>query len=186
VDQSGITPNDGFTIAAFAVDGELMGIAHQSFEGLSQHWIGVAQSFFANYGATFDERFQGPLGHLRIKCTSAAGAALILFYVHDQPASSCAIASGASPAAEAQVLAMFAESVRVSTEPFHTDAQAVPFSEVSTLPNRPLLIVVSWPDRTISEQDREIVKELVWHFGAAFLQSVKPVKRRIWDRLRRR
>lgn len=156
-----------FTIAAFALDGEQVGLAECEFDKLSSNWIDVCSGLSRHYGPVFDTPLQGNLNHVRIKCTSVDGAALVVIYMDNIPASSGAIACGISPAAEMEMLKLFASSVRASTEPYHREATA-PFSDIERLEDRPLLVVVPWPSDAISDQDREIAKELMWHFAAAF------------------
>lgn len=164
---------ESFWVAPFAVDGELLGVAARRFDELSDHWLGVCTSLVDHFGPVFDQSLQGPLGHLRIKCTAAESAAMVVLYVHGQPASSFAIATDAVPAIDAQVLAMFAESIRGSTNRFQVSNIESPFGEMTTLAQRPLMVVVPWPHSSIAEQDHELTKELGWHFAAALICKLR-------------
>ncbi|MBB4841501.1 hypothetical protein HNP52_004605 [Sphingomonas kyeonggiensis] len=156
--QSGVC--DRFWIAPFAIDGELLGVGARLFDELSQHWIGVCASLIDHYGPVFDQPLQGPLSHLRIKCTAVESAAMVVVYAHGQPVSSFAVATGAVPSADTQVLAMFAESIRSSTRQFQVSNIDMPFCEIAVMDQRPLMVVVPWPQSSIAEQDHELAKEL--------------------------
>jgi len=162
---------DGFWIAPFALDGELLGVGEWRFDALSKHWISVCTSLIDHYGPVFDECLQGPLGHLRIKCTAAESAAMVVIYAHGAPASSFAVATGAIPAMDTRVLAMFAESIRSSTRQFQVSNIGEPFEAMTSVAQRPLMVVVPWPQSHIAEQDHELVREIGWHFAAALIRK---------------
>ena len=165
-----MTISEHFTVAAFALDGQLLGTGEKVFDDLSSHWIGVCSELIAHYGPVFDAPLQGPLGHLRIKCTSDRGGALTVIYANEKPVVSSAIAKGLSPVSEAQMLKMFADSVSSSTKRFHVDSPSA-FTAIGELTARPILVVVPWPSQEASEQDHDLGKELSLHFAAAFIRS---------------
>ena len=167
-DSSKSGAGDGFWIAPFAVDGELVGVGEWRFDALSKHWIGVFASLIDHHGPVFDEHLQGPLSHLRIKCTAIESTAMVVLYAHGVAASSFAVATGAVPAVEAHVLAMFAESIRSSTQQFQVSNVEEPFGAMTTMVQRPLMVVVPWP-QSIAEQDHELVREIGWHLAAALI-----------------
>jgi hypothetical protein len=45
------------------------------------------------------------------------------------------------------------------------------FQAALTLRQRPLMIVVPWPDDSISEDDHRLVRDLALHLAGAFLAS---------------
>jgi len=173
--ECGSKPGSGdrLWIASFAIDGELLGVGERAFEKLSQHWIGVCASLIDHYGPVFDRPLQGPLSHLRITCTAAASAAMVVLYAHGLPVSSFAVAADAAPAEDTQVLAMFAESIRSSTVQFQVSNIETPFHEMTTISQRPLMVVVPWPESSIAEQDHELAKELGWHLAAALVRKLR-------------
>ena len=168
-DSSKSGSGDGFWIAPFALDGELLGVGEWQFDALSKHWIGVCTSLIDHYGPVFDEHLQGPLSHLRIKCTAAQSGAMVVLYAHGATVASFAVATGAVPAVDTQVLAMFAESIRSSTRQFQVSNIEEPFGAMTSMVERPLMVVVPWPQSHISEQDHELVREIGWHLAAALI-----------------
>jgi hypothetical protein len=160
----------GFSVAAFEVDGTLVGIGEMAIANLSTEWLDVWRGLIDRHGVVFDVNLQGPLSHIRVKCTSTAGAALLLVYSRDRPASSAAVVCGVAAATETQVLTLFADSIREATASVHgDDPAATPFAMIPTLEQRPLLVAVPWPDDLVSDQDRELATELTWHFAGAFI-----------------
>jgi len=162
--------DDRFWIAPFAVDGELLGVGERLFADLSQHWIGVCASLIDHYGPVFDQHLEGPLSYLRIKCTAVESAAMVVLYAYGAPASSFVVATGTAPEVEAEVLAMFAESIRSSTPHYQVSNIEVPFGAMTSVTQRPLMIVVPWPQSSIAQEDHELVKELGWHLAAALMR----------------
>lgn len=168
-DSSKSRSREGFWIAPFALDGELLGVGEWRFDALSKHWIGVCTSLIDHYGLIFDEHLQGPLSHLRIKCTGIESAAMVVLYAHGAPAASFAVVTGAAPAVDAHVLAMFTESIRSSTQQFQVSNIEEPFGAMMSMAQRPLMVVVPWPQSHIAEQDHELVKEIGWHLATALI-----------------
>jgi hypothetical protein len=93
---------------------------------------------------------------------------LAQFSVNGTPAASIALATGQSPAAEAQVLMMFADSLRRVNVVRSAASSNELFEELPTLRDRPIMAVVPWPSAA-SKQDHDSVRELSLHLGAAFL-----------------
>lgn len=162
------TANDYYFVAAFGLDGEHIGTGEMTFASLSEHWLGVCRSLVEGYGPVFDINLQGTLSHVRLKCTSAEGAALVDIYMRGHLASSAAVVTGDSPIAEEQVLGMFRRSLENATSRYFTDQRAPSF-DFTAISERPLLIVVPWPNEAVSAQDHEIAKELQWHFAGSLM-----------------
>lgn len=160
---------DRFWIAPFVLDGESLGVGEWWIKDLSSHWIEVCTSLIEYYGPIFDEHLQGPLSHIRIRCTAAGSGAMVIIYAHGLPALSFIVVVGTAPAAEAGMLAMFAESVRESTLRYQVSGISKPFHEMTTLPERPIAMVVPWAQSSISEQDHELSNELMRHLAAALI-----------------
>ena len=165
-------PVDRFWIAPFVLDGELLGVGEWWIKDLSSHWIDVCTSLIEHYGPTFDQHLQGALSHIRIRCTAIDCGAMVVLYAHGLAASSFAVVLGTSPTAEAHMLAMFADSVRASTLRYHADGSNKPFHEMATLSDRPMVIVVPWAQSPVSQQDHELVTELVRHLAAALILNL--------------
>lgn len=157
-----------YYIASYVVDGELSGIEPLSLSDLSSHWLDVCRQLIEGLGSVFDERLQGQLSSLRIKYTSAQGAALILVSAHDRPAVSAAFVSGLSEEADRQVLNMLAESAGHSLAPW-TSSRA-PFAGLPELRERPLLTVIPYPDPLLTSEEHELAKELIQHLAGAHLR----------------
>ncbi|WP_447725893.1 hypothetical protein [Sphingomonas koreensis] len=162
-------PIERFWIAPFVLDGELLGIGEWWIKDLSSHWIDVCASLLEHYGPIFDQHLQGPLSHIRIRCTAIDSGAMVVLYAYDVAATSFVVVLGAAPPAEAQMLSMFAESVRSSTLHYQVAGLREPFHEMSTLIERPIAMVVPWAQSSVSEEDHELVTELMRHFTAALI-----------------
>src|SRR4051794_24869124 len=103
---------DQFAVAAYLPNGELVGTGTWQLSSLSPKWIGVCEGLLEARGPNFETDLDGPLRHLRLKCTSSQGAALLLASIHGRPASSAALVTGGSADVDAEVLTMFADSMR--------------------------------------------------------------------------
>jgi hypothetical protein len=158
----------GFFIAPFAIDGEQQGIGHYDCTKLSKRWLKTCAEYLAHHGSSFDATWGGNLSHVRTKGTVASGAALLTFFVHGTLAASVALAQGDAPAVERDVLTMFTDSLR-RVKAVQSASSASPFSAMLSIQERPLMIVVPWPDETISDDDHELIRELSLHTGGAFL-----------------
>jgi hypothetical protein len=159
----------GFFIAPFAIDGELQGIGYYDCGKLSARWLRVCAEYLQQHGSSFDATWNGNLSHIRTTCASASDAALMTFSVNGTLASSVALARGAAPAVDHEVLAMFADSLRRVHIVQQSASSTSPFSAILSIQQRPIMIVVPWPDATISEDDHELVRELSLHAAGAFL-----------------
>jgi hypothetical protein len=158
-----------FYIAAFAVDGELEGVARSETLKLSDKWLRICDEFLAANGTLIDAHWSGPLSHIRTKLTTASGVALVTFSAHDKIACSISLATGLLPDSESSVLQMFVQSLR-QTGPARVAAKASSesFAKVREIAERPAMFVVPWGNRDISEQDQALIRELSIHLAAAF------------------
>jgi hypothetical protein len=164
-------PTDGFFVAAFGVDGQMEGIGILGYSELSRKWLGVCGDFLDRNGPTFDARWPEKLEHIRLRVTSDSGVALMTFSVFDRPAASIVLASGLSPATEVQVMEMFVSSLSEVKMVQISKLSQRPFREVFDIKERPVLIVVPWPDEQISDQDHSLIRELVTHTAGAFFRK---------------
>ena len=158
----------GFFVAPFGTDGEPEGLDRWELSELSHKWLTICGEFLEHYGDCFDAAWSGPLSHIETRFTSAAGAALVTFRVRGRPVSISALAKGQSPQAESEVLNMFVESLRRINLVKAAATSPEPFQKVLNIEERPLMIVVPWPDAEVSDQDHELVRELELHTAGAF------------------
>jgi hypothetical protein len=87
--------------------------------------------------------------------------------VHEQPASSAVALTGQEPAAEAEVLKMFVDSMRRVPLVQQATTTSKPFEALFTLAERPVYAVVLWANPQISEDDQQLVRQLENHLAAA-------------------
>ena len=161
--------DSGFYITPFGIDGEQVGLGFWNASQLSDVWLGVCNNFLKDHGAVFAASWGGKLFELRTKCTSASGATIATLFVRDRVASSLLFLSGQSPEVERTVTEMFVESLRKTVWVQTAASSLHPFSAIASTGERPLMVVVAWPEPTISEQDNNIVRELGLHLAGAFL-----------------
>jgi hypothetical protein len=166
---SGEPQNCDFHIGAFAVDGNLLGLETSQTERLSRKWLAICKEYLDQHGSSFDETWSGKLSHIRTKLTAAAGVALVTFSANGRIVASLALASGQSAAAENSVLEMFAKSLRDTPLVRAVTRSPDAFQQILQIEERPLMIVVPWPDDATSDQDHKLVQELSLHLAAAFL-----------------
>ncbi len=161
----------GLWVAPFVIDGEMEGMVFCRRDSLSSKWLRICSEHLDHYGPVFDAPWASSLSHIRTKFTSESGIATATFFVGDRVAASSLLLSGMSPAAEADVIAMFTESMRRVCSVRGTAMSRSPFSSLPGLRERPLLATVPWPDNTVSEADHELVRELELHLACAYLCS---------------
>jgi hypothetical protein len=164
----------GFFIAPFGVDGESEGFDYVELGRLSGKWLTIAGEYLREHGASFEARWGGNLSHIETKFTSALGVALVTFRVGSHLAASVALASGRAVAAESDALRMFVDSLRRVQLVEAAAASKEPFANVTAIAERPVMIVVPWPDSAILQQDQSVVRELALHLAGAFFTQVSP------------
>jgi hypothetical protein len=161
----------GFYVAPFSIDGTLEGIGFWKRSDLSGFWIEVCSDLMKGKGGNVDTFLERQLSHLRVKLTSAKGAALLTLFAREKPLSSCLLLSGTSTDADQQAAGMFVESVRKTNIVREVAAVMEPFASIFGINERPLMVVIPWPDETVSDQDHELVRELGLHFARAFFEA---------------
>jgi hypothetical protein len=161
----------GFFIAPFVIDGESEGIDYWEIAKLSGKWLAICADHLEKHGSSFDAPWPGHLSYLSTRLTAASGAALVTFRVHGKLASSVALASGRSPAADAEVLKLFVESLRRVRLVVASAQSLEPFEKMLAIVERPVMVVVPWPDTGISDQDHAVVRELELHTAGAFFSA---------------
>ncbi|MBN8810943.1 MAG: hypothetical protein J0I39_06535 [Sphingomonas sp.] len=162
---------NGFSIAAFSAFGHFEGVREQEYQNLSAKWTSLCQELFLEFGGVFDYTWSGNLSHIRTKFTSDQGVGICTIFVNDRTASSILLMNGENVSVEKDVSKIFIRSL-------HTPLLNTPegraengFSEIESISDRPLMIVVPFPSNEISTQNHEIVRELGWHMAAAYLQE---------------
>jgi hypothetical protein len=103
------------------------------------------------------------LSHLEVRYTRSGRTGLATFWANQVMVSSSLLMDGVKPEADAEVQAMFLESLRRSVP------TADAFGELTEISDRPLHAVVSWANPGVSDEDEKLVQELSTHFAAAFL-----------------
>ncbi|HUP79753.1 MAG TPA: hypothetical protein VM260_14465 [Pirellula sp.] len=158
-----------FFVAPFDLDGESVGVGSWQISMLSPNWLGLcAEQLRSNKGElSWGERLPG----IKVKLTCASGAAIGTVCVNDQVASSLLLLSGQSVSAESVLAQMFVESLRRTMHSrAHPSAKTL-FEGVLNLKERPLLIVVPWPEAGIFADEHEMVRELGLHLAGAFFSK---------------
>jgi hypothetical protein len=160
----------GFFIAPFGADGEGVGISFQDATKLSSKWRTICAEYLSRFGESFEAKWEGQLSHIttRFSSTSSSGVAIVTFIVHDSVASSLLLLRGMQPIAAREAMMMFVNSLRRINLAKRLATSTEPFSKIFTIEERPVMIVVPWPDPEISEIDHELVRELELHLAAAF------------------
>ncbi len=158
----------GFFVAAFGIDGAPEGVAYWEPGSLSAKWIAVCDAYLEVQGNCFTARWSGPLSHIQTKLTIASGVGVAMFSVQGRLVASVALASGLSPTVETETLQMFVDSLRKVALVRHAAVSPDPFQNALAISERPLMVVVPWPDSAISEQDHSLVRELAIHTAGAF------------------
>ena len=158
----------GFYIAPFAIDGEQLGLAYWEMATLSGEWLASCEKHLQQHGLCFDAPWSGNLSHIETKFTAASGVALATFRADGKIAASVLLASGRVPASESEVMDSFVQSLRKVRIASAAAASPEPFQKALAIAERPLMIVVPWPDDAISDENHELVQELAIHMAGSF------------------
>jgi hypothetical protein len=165
-----MTPTPDYYVAPFSADGELVGVTGRSLAELSPRWLAFCSGMLDARGPAFRCAVPlPPLEHITLKFTSAQGAALLTFLVRGRVATSGVALRGTHPAADAELLASYVDSMRRVRLVQQAAKTATPFEAALALAQRPLYIVVPWADPDIADADMDLVRDLNTHTAAAFL-----------------
>ena len=156
----------GFNIAAFGIDGEQMGTGFWPYSKLSGRWLAICQKHIEKHGMTSAVSLDGQLSHIRVKLTSAAGAALSTLVAHGKTVSSSVLLSGKSPSADSSSAQMFVDSLRRICPVELQNPNS--FEGILSIESRPLMAVIHWPESSVCDEDHELVREFALHFGGAY------------------
>ena len=96
---------------------------------------------------------------------------MVSFLVNDIITASAILMAGSSAPAERAASQMWVDSLRRSNIVLVASSSSNPFEQVLTTNERPLLVVIPWPDARVSEQDRELVRELLLHLARAYFDN---------------
>ncbi len=155
---------NGFCILPFAPDGAPLGKGFWEFDRLSGRWIDACSAFLLSHGPSFKASWGQELEHIVTTLTSDSGAGLATFYVRGIPALSTLYVSGKNKDTDSEVLEMFIRSMQ-STEFARGDSSA--FESIRNIAERPLTAAVVWESDALSDDDRDLLRELSTHFAAA-------------------
>lgn len=158
----------GFFVAAYGLDGNEVGVGFWPTSRLSPEWVDISTAFLQSQGPCFDTALGDPLSHIQIKFTSVPGVAMSTLLAHGHLAASVLLLSGSSAVAEAEVARMFVDSLRQVDAVTTVTDSASPFEGILSLTDRPLMVVVPWPNALVADEDHELVRELSTHLAAAF------------------
>jgi hypothetical protein len=165
-EQTQIEP--GFFVIPFGIDGESLGTGFWPLSKLSPHWLEFCRKYLTTGGPSFDALLPDNLSRIRVKYSSASGAALLSIFVGGRLVSSIIILSGRFPTADADAAQMFVASLRRAA-PVKSAVQSMePFADLLQATERPLMGVVHWLDDNVDGEADELVRELGLHFAGAF------------------
>ncbi len=150
----------------------MVGVAGRSFAELSPRWLAFCRQLIDEFGPVFKRVIPiPPLAHITVQLTTIDAASLVTIYVRDRVANSAIALSGGNPQAEREALTRFVDSLRRTLLVQQAAPNSKPFEAAFTLNDRPLYIVVPWPDPQISDEDQALVLELDNHLAAAILDK---------------
>jgi len=151
------------------MDGSLVGTGSRQRAALSPKWLAIADDLVRS-ATQFGRAALSikSLDHLALKLTRVRGASLATYYAHGVTAASTLMLRGDDPHAEADLMQMFVDSLRASPR-VASLGHPNPFSELFSLKERPLHVVVPWVQHEIDEDDVSLVQELSAHVAGTVL-----------------
>ena len=159
-----------YHVAVFGLGGTLIGTRGRSASELSPRWMDFWREVLGTSGPVFRGPLpMPPLSHIELRLTGSDGVALTSFSVRGQPVSSGIALTGQVPAAEAEVLKMFVDSLRRVRTVHAVVGDEPPFEAMFHQIQRPLYIVMIWGNLAVDEEDDKLVTELENHLAAALL-----------------
>jgi hypothetical protein len=161
--------SDAYDVAAFAMDGSLVGTGSRQRAALSPKWLAIADDLVRS-ATQFGRAALSikSLDHLALKLTCVRGAGLATYYAHGVTAASTLMLRGDDPHAEADLMRMFVDALSASPR-VASLRHPNPFCELFSLKKRPLHVVVQWVQHEIDEDDVQLVQELSAHVAGAVL-----------------
>jgi hypothetical protein len=156
-----------FHVASFACDGDLVDAGIVQVSTLSPRWLSYCREVLEVGGSVFSCALPAPFERLRLRFTSACGAALVTFSDTSLPIASSAFLRGDDRDSETEVLGLFVDSLRRTEFVRRSQATSQPFAKVFAISERPLHVAVPWG--TSSEELGTIVATLGNHLAGVFL-----------------
>ena len=160
----------GFSIAAFAFDGELVGQDFWPDSEFDEQTLDEVGAFLSRHGPVFEAHGTGDRSAVRTKFTSASGTALATVFCRAELVCSLLIMSGQCPAADQTLAGMFIDSVARSSLALQAAESSTPFAAIRTLDQRPLVVVVTWPVNAVTDGEHRLIRTHSLHLAAAFLR----------------
>ncbi|MCC8443898.1 hypothetical protein LN449_15420 [Xanthomonas cannabis] len=162
-----------FCVAAFSVDGLLVGAHQWTMASLSPNWLDLCSEYLDHHGDHFNAQWSGALAHISTNFTSEQGVALVTFSSNGMPAASILLASGKSRDADLSAMKLFINSL-IGIDAVRLGAATdEPFREMLSIPDRPLMVVVPWADESDDAQEHSLIRELSLHLAAAYFLLTK-------------
>ncbi|WP_442484500.1 hypothetical protein [Aeoliella sp. SH292] len=157
-----------FTIAPFAIDGELMGVGAWDENLKSDLIVHLCSELLDDEGPVFQKSLDGEFGGIELQFASCNGAAIATFCVGSTVASSAMFLSGQSNEVDRQVTTLFTNSIRSSSQRIVGSLRSDAFEAISELSEFPLLIVVPWGNELIDDAQYAHIQELCLHLAAVY------------------
>ena len=163
---------EGFHVAPFAPDGDLVDVALRMWDTLSPNWILASSTMLASLTASKRVSWGEGLSHIETGFVGQAGAALVTFYVRGVVVLSGVLLSGIAPQAENELLGMFVDARRRTdlVKAAALNGGRVAFEDAKRLRERPVAIFVIWHPDSASDEDMEVVRDLSLHLAAAYFR----------------
>lgn len=164
------TANAGFSIGAFAYDGELVGQSFCQFSNLDPEILQDASGFISRNGPVFEVQGTDDGSAVRTKFTSASETAIATVFCRTEIVCSLLILSGHSPDADQAVMRVFTDSAVRSSLSLRAAKGATPFAAIRTFNERPLVVVVTWPVNHVTDDEHQLIRTHSLHLAGAFLR----------------
>jgi hypothetical protein len=159
----------GFYVAPFAASGESQGVAIWQLSDLSREWLDLSRRHLADIQGNGVFAWDGDLSRVQTRVTSSSSAAIVSFSINCAIASSLLLLRGVSAQQESEVSKLFIASLRKN--PLAAELGGDAFGKILLIRERPLAVVIPWPDPLIVAEDHELVRDLGIHLSGAFLNN---------------
>jgi hypothetical protein len=120
-------------------------------------------------GPVFQGPLPVPLSHIELRLAGSGGVAATRFTVRGEPVTSGLALTGQEPAAEAEVLKLFVDSLRALRAVYAVSGDEPPFEVMFRQLQRPVYIVVILGNPLVDDEDDKLVTELENHLAAVLL-----------------
>jgi hypothetical protein len=137
---------EGFFVAAFAIDGKLEAKGRWIYRDLSAKCSSIYDDLLRAKGLNINYTWDGPLSHIRTKLTSARGAGLLTIFAKGHVALPSLLLRGHDSPAECDMSRMFLSSLQKVHLVQAITGLSEPLAELLSLSERPLMAAVGIPD----------------------------------------